>query len=471
MSSKVSKPWFIVLILTAPIVTGLVLGWFFSLDGTLGLYQWMPEFRIVFIAVGALGVSALLVALAARFVTRARRALRVIAVALAIFGILVPLALVGYFLRDSLEFSASTPPLLLITDGAGAHGVPNLALVFRTAQETQNTLYYGEGSLSENVTEARASREHVLPLQNLKPGAHYQWRLNDGTLCSFETPSNPAGDALYHFGVSGDAHFGAGMSTSQSGDPNVMRNILKYVTEPQNRFHSFFIVGDLVNMGSTNADWQGAIETLAPFACGVPLRSVLGNHDTLINGAPHYLAYFYPDGMETPLGTRLYYRIDSGRVHFIMLEMLWGVESFSAEQRAWFVKQMESIPSDDWTIVMLHSMVYSSGSVFNGYAWYDPVDMVQQVAPLLEKYKADLVISGHNHDIEFLQKNGVSYAVIGGFGGKLDPVASYKSPASVWYLPNQYGFMDVTVRPDTLELVFRDPNGNELKTFSIGKNQ
>ena len=178
---------------------------------------------------------------------------------------------------------------------------------------------------------------------------------------------------------------------------------------------------------------------------------------------------FYPDQMEAPTGTQRYYRIDSGRVHVIMLNLLWGVESFSAEQRAWFARQMASIPPDDWKIVMMHSMVYSSGNVFEGYAWHDPAAMVQKIAPLLEQYKVDLVVSGHNHHIEFLQKNGVSYAVVGGLGGKLDPEASAKSPASVWYLPNQHGFLDVTVRPTALELSFRDPGGSELKAFSISK--
>jgi len=120
---------------------------------------------------------------------------------------------------------------------------------------------------------------------------------------------------------------------------------------------------------------------------------------------------------------------------------------------------------------MMHSPVYSSGSMLGGKQYYDPVEMVQQVAPLLEKYKVDLVISGHSHHLEFLQKNGVSYAVVGGLGAPLDPVASFKSLASLWYLPQQHGFLDVTIHPATIELHFRDPNGNELKSFSIGKNQ
>ncbi len=471
MSSKTSLSWFLILILAAPIVTGLVLAWLFSCDGTLGLYQWEPEYRVIFIAVGALGLVAPLLALAARFLPRAHRALRILAIVFAILGIVVPVAASGSYLRDSLEFSATTPPMLLLADGTGAHGVPNLALVFRTAPETQNTLSYGEESLSEKIVEARATREHALALKDLKPNTRYQWRLNDGATCAFVTPAVQSNDILYHLGVGGDSHLGAGIAGSEAGDVNVIRSVLKFVTEPANRFNAFFVVGDLVNMGSTNGDWQNAMETLAPFTCGVPLRPLMGNHDAIINGTPHYLAYFYPEGMETPSGTRLYYRIDAGRVHFVTLKMLWGAETFSAEQRAWFAKQMESIPADDWTIVMMHSMAYSSGSVFSGLAWYDPPEMIQQVVPLFEKYQVDLVISGHNHHIEFLQKNGVSYAIVGGLGGKLDPEASYKSPASVWYLPKQYGFLDVTARADSLDLAFRDPNGNELRSFRIGKTR
>ena len=472
VNRPVSKTLFAILIVAAPVVTGLVMGWLFSLDGTLGLYQWMPEYRSIFIAVGVLGISAPLLTLVALVAHRARRLLGILAVVFALLGVLAPLALVGYFLPNSFKLAPSTPPLLLVTDGAGVNGVPNLALVFRTAQETQNTLYYGEEALSQQVAEPRAVREHLLPLKNLKPGTRYQWRLNDGATCTFATPAVQASsDPLYHLAVGGDSHFGDSLSASASGDPTIVPSIFKFVAEPLNQFNAFFVVGDSVNMGATLEDWQIALEKFAPFTCSVPLRPLMGNHDAIINGTPQYLAYFYPQGMATPIGTRDYYRIDAGRVHLILLKMLWGVESFSAEQRAWFVTQLEAIPADEWTVVLMHSMVYSSGSVVDGAAWYDPIEMVQQVAPLLEKYKVDLVISGHNHDLEFLQKNGVSYAVVGGLGGALDPVASHISPASVWYAPGQYGFLDVTILYDTIELSFRDPTGNELKSLSIGKNQ
>jgi len=466
MKKKLTK--FIILMVAAPVVTGLALGWLFSLDGTLGMSQSISQVQFLFIAVGVLGCLGPIFAL----VRRGSRILKVVAIVFATLGILVPLAIGGFFLRSTLAYAPTTPPLLLIMDGVGTNGIPNVAITFRTAQETRNTVYYGEESLNQQYEEPAAVTEHVLPLKNLKPGAHYVWKLNDEGSCSFETPSvQSPSSTLYHFGVGGDAHLSASLTPPNSGDSTVLSGVLNYVIQPANQFNTFFMLGDTVNMGSSFEDWQHALGIIAPFSCSVPLRPLMGNHDSYFNGAPQYMAYLYPAGMELQNGTRTYYRIDAGRVHFIMLKMLWGADSFSVEQRAWFIKQMESIPPDDWKIVMMHSMVYASGSVIDGHAYYDPADMVQQVAPLLEKYKVDLVISGHDHDLEFLQKNGVNYAVVGGLGAPLNEVATYNSPASVWYDPQQYGFLDVTVHPAAIELHFRDPQGNELKSFSIGKNQ
>ena len=465
MVKSASKTLFVILMLAAPVVTGMVLVWLFNLNGTLGMYQWIAPFQWLLIAVGVLGVSAPLFAL----MGRGRRVLRITSFVLAILGILVPLAIGGIYLKGSLQFATTTPPLLLIADGVGVNGVPNLALIFRTAQETRNTVSYGEGSLSQKITEPGAVKEHVLALKDLKAGTFYQWQLNDGAACAFTTPAVQASsDPLYHFGAGGDPHLSA---SPGAGDATILPAVLKYVTDPGNQFHTFFLLGDFTNMGSAFEDWQFAINLTAPFTCSVPLRPLMGNHDTFLNGAPQYMAYMYPQGMELQNGTRLHYRIDSGRVHIIMLEMTWGPERFTGEESAWFSKQMESIPPGDWKIVMEHAPVYASGSDMGGKQYYDPVEMVQQVAPLFEKYKVDLVVTGHAHHLEFLQKNGVSFAIVGGLGAPLDSAPSYNSPVSLWYLFQQHGFLDVTVHPTTIELHFRDPNGNELKSFSIAKNQ
>ncbi len=459
------------LVVAALAATGTVLWWVFSLDGTLGLYQWGPSYRPIFYLVGLLGLLPLLVAfgavLAHRVSRTAGRILAVLTVILALVGLVVPLGIAGYILQVSREMSAVTPPVLLVEDGVGAHGVPNLALVFRTEPASQNTLRYGMGDLSQQVTEPQPVHEHVLALRDLQPATRYQWQLNDGPVYSFWTPASaPASGPLYRLGASGDSHFGA----DTARQPQTAQSILSYVTRPEHQFHAFFLLGDITEMGMNNEEWILTLDTLAPFSYAVPVRPILGNHDGLINGVEHYFAYFYPAGLATPHGTQRYYRIDAGPVHVLALEMMWGIDTFSPQQRAWFIRQLESIPPTDWVIVMMHSMVYSSGAVSDGLPWYDPPDMIREVAPLLEKHRVDLVLSGHNHHLEFLQQNGVSYAVVGGLGGLPDPPATYRSPASLWYQSGTHGFADIAVYPDRLELRFRDATGAALRAFTISNN-
>ena len=103
------------------------------------------------------------------------------------------------------------------------------------------------------------------------------------------------------------------------------------------------------------------------------------------------------------------------------------------------------------------------------WSWYDDQDTISRLTPLFEKYDVDLVLSGHNHLNELLQKNGVTYAISGAFGGLPNPPRDYISPASVWYLAGQHAFLDVTVNDDAIDLVYRDPGYNGLKSFRINK--
>jgi len=158
-------------------------------------------------------------------------------------------------------------------------------------------------------------------------------------------------------------------------------------------------------------------------------------------------------------------------VHIITLSVPWSsAESFDEKQKQWLIKQLDSIPRDEWRIVMLHSMIYSSGDVEYGLPWYDPPDMVNNLAPILEKYKVNLVLSGHNHFMDYLEKKGVTYVVIGTFGGSLSPI-DHISSFSKWRQNRTHGFVDVLVYENKIDLVFRDANTEVLKVFLIEKKK
>ena len=54
-----------------------------------------------------------------------------------------------------------------------------------------------------------------------------------------------------------------------------------------------------------------------------------------------------------------------------------------------------ALRAGDWKIVMSHGFYYGSGSVQDGWQWYDNPETIKAVTPLFEKYGVNLVFSGH----------------------------------------------------------------------------
>jgi UDP-2,3-diacylglucosamine pyrophosphatase LpxH len=272
---------------------------------------------------------------------------------------------------------------------------------------------------------------------------------------------NTDGENL-HFAAGGDAQIGAGTNS-----PGKTLAMLDQISNPANKYDIFFFLGDLVEYGFKDSQWKEALKDFSSTASSVPARFVPGNHDTMFGGLSRYVAYCSPPSNETQSDSRLWYRVDVGRVHFLVLDVEWSAETFTKDQADWLETQLSSIPNEDWKIVMSHGFYYSSGTTSLGWNWYDNPETISALATLFEKYDVDMVFSGHNHYLEFLQHSGVSYVVSGGFGGKPDPPATYISPSSIWLQSGQSGFADVNINGNEATLNFRDPDSNILKSFTI----
>lgn len=104
------------------------------------------------------------------------------------------------------------------------------------------------------------------------------------------------------------------------------------------------------------------------------------------------------------------------------------------------------------------------------WCWYNNPETIGKLSPLFEKYCVDLVFSGHNRQLELLQRSEVTYIIIcGGLGGIPDPVRTYASSLSLWYSAGQYGFVTVNISGREANLVFRSPGYLPLKSFTISK--
>jgi len=439
--------------------------WAFIQHGTMGLFEVNGTFRIAFILLICYTVALPLLAVLDIYLGSRKPAGKIRLPSpyiwvLAIVAIILPSILMGWLAPQQSQRVGDKAAQLLMADGTGKYGVPNLAVTYWTIKPTQNTLKWGKGNIIDITKEDKPSQQHAFMLRDLEPGSTYRYSLNEATPVQFV--SMPGKGQPLHFAVGSDSHFGAGTARNDLTD-----KMLQQIADPVHDYRMFFFLGDLVEWGFDDAQWQRAIQALSTTTSAIPSRIVVGNHDTLFGGVNLYEEYMYPQPMELRTGSRLWQRIDVDNVHFLLLDLEWGTDSYTAEQAAWLEQQLSTIPDGDWRIVMDHSFYYASGGVWDLYPWYDDKGMIDKLTPLFEKYHVDLVFSGHNHMLELLQKNNVTYVICGAFGGLPDPERSYISPASIWYMGNQHAFMDVTVSQDTATLIFRDPDYQELKSFTV----
>jgi len=444
------------------------LGWAFAQHGTIGLYHVNGTYRMLFIILGVLALVLLgLGLLEWRLQSRKQKhSTHVLSTAVRILTVLeIAIFAFGFFYVGIIPgpLEAGQTPQLLIESGSGANGVPNLAVVFRTPQPTSNSFIWGSDASAATVKEAKPSREHIFSLTDLQPDTRYWYQINLGTKQYFNAP--PAAGEPLHFAITSDAHFGAGDSQN-----NLTAEMLQQIANPANHYNLLFSMGDLVEFGFKDSQWQQALQAMSVATENIPTKYAVGNHDTLLGGLEKWETYCDPGGMPLQNGTQLYQRFDVGNVHFLVIDLEWSAEDFNAAQSAWLQQQLASIPKDDWKIVIGHGFYYASGSVVADWNWYEDPGTICKLTPIFEKYGVDMVFSGHDPQMELLQKDGTSYVIAGTFGGALDPQRTYTSPESLWYCSTNFGFADVTITGNTANLVFRAPDGGAIKSFVIPKN-
>ncbi|MCL2140170.1 MAG: metallophosphoesterase [Dehalococcoidia bacterium] len=454
-----------ILAILAAICITIFIIWAFSLHGTGGLFHVNGLFRLLFQILGCFGIALAIMGTGyLLFYSRLKRsAINILAALLitcSVPGLLVP---TFAYLYTSGSFSGGigdTSPQLLISDKCGCYGIPDLALTFNSAQASYNTLVWGTAENLVTIREDKALRQHIFIMSDLEPLTNYSYRVNDGIVYNFTTPS----DTSLRIAIGSDAHFGAGDNRM-----DLTTAMLQIIAEPNNKFDYMFMLGDLIEYGFNANQWAEAFNTVSLTSSSIPIRYALGNHDSIFAGLNNYKNFASPKEINTVSGSQLWYRIDIGSIHFLFLDIEWSAESYTAAQAAWLESQLQEIPRNDWKIVLGHGYYFSSGATQTCRDWFDNLETITPLTPLFEKYGVDLVFSGHNHHMELLQNNGVTYVICGAFGGAHDHIRTYTSPTSLWYQQAQYGFVDVNIDSHQCSLFFRDSDNLILNTITIWK--
>ncbi len=140
------------------------------------------------------------------------------------------------------------------------------------------------------------------------------------------------------------------------------------------------------------------------------------------------------------------------------------IDEINSQNPDWQLVWIDSVLSNStakWKIVVGHHPVYTGGEHGNSK------DLIEKLEPLLEKYKVDMYLAGHDHDMQYLKKEGssVNYFVSGA-GSKLretGPMEYTKFCKSI------NGFLGVSVSGENIKASFVDYTGNDLYDVEITK--
>lgn len=292
---------------------------------------------------------------------------------------------------------------------------------------------YGLDNLNPVKTEANSP---VAPAdQNLKSGDAIQ------TTAQVRERRNPREAAVADLVHSWAPHF-----VLTTGDNNYPKGEAATIDENIGKYYSSFIGNYRGNFGN------GAAENR--------FFPVLGNHDW---DASQVRCQAYIDYFSLP-GNERYYDFVQGPVHFFMLDTD-GREpdgnKIDSKQYQWFVRAIQS-SATPFQVVVAHHPPYSSGDhggVF-GMDWH------------FAQLGVDLVLNGHDHNYERIEKNDVVYAINGAGGANLREFKYLVSGSKVRY-KQKHGAMLIEASRDqrsaSLQASFVNIDGKLIDLFTINR--
>jgi hypothetical protein len=228
---------------------------------------------------------------------------------------------------------------------------------------------------------------HTAIFEGLSPKTKYVYRVGDGTNYSewlhFKTASHDAEPFSF-------IYFGDAQNDIRSMWSRVIREA--YGDAPRSAF--MLHAGDLINNANSDAEWGEWFQAGGFIHRMVPCIASPGNHEyaNLPMGARgrelsrHWRPTFaFPQNGPRGLEETVYY-IDYQGTRIISLNSNVQLR----EQVEWLETVLGNNPCN-WTILTFHHPVYSTGK------GRDNVELRETWQPVFDKYRVDLVLTGHDH--------------------------------------------------------------------------
>ncbi len=280
---------------------------------------------------------------------------------------------------------------------------------------------------------------HVVTLRGLEPGTRYYYEASstDGYVQPGTFRTAPAEGGPLHFVFHGDLQGGIDEPGAQGVADQIAAEDPPFVVS----------LGDMAEEAFSDSGFE-TWETFFRICSNELARAIfmptMGNHDAAPGSDVTRGLFQRLFSLPEPSLGNGFYSFAVGNVRFIFL----NTEIEAVSQGEWLARELQAAANDPatvWTIAMAHRPPYSYGERA-GEDYYKT-----NWSPLLTKYEADFLVSGHSHNYQrMVPIRGVNYLVAGGGGGRL--YESAQGEAAQAYATTCYHHVSVRITNDVLQL-------------------
>ncbi|MFO0749017.1 MAG: metallophosphoesterase [Myxococcota bacterium] len=312
----------------------------------------------------------------------------------------------------------------------------------------------GEASLQRSAPIVRTTisprnEVHEVVLGPLEPGRAYRYHVEVGPWQSQEWIIRGPSDAE-PLKIAWTADNQIGWQTFRGMLPAIAASKPDFIV----------LAGDIVQHGEMLREWQTewfSTLAVADFGQTTPVYFARGNHD-----GEHALSYAFT----TLPGNEAWYAFTRANVRFIVLDTE-AENGVVPEQLAWLEAELASPASKDadFRVVSFHKTPFSN-RWSNAKSTYDGEDWVRDNwVPEFKRLGVDLVVAGHTHAYQRIDKDGVRYVTVGGAGGRIDTYRTGHWPLDKDILVHHWAMMEIGDR--RIHWVARDEGGKVIDEFTL----
>ena len=294
----------------------------------------------------------------------------------------------------------------------------SIVIRWRTNIATNTVVNYGttSTSLTKSYFDSNLTTEHIATLTGLTTNTLYYYSIGTSTQILQGNASNyfktmpTAGTITQKIRILAMGDMG-----NNSANQTAVRDA--WLTfNGSNYTNAWILLGDNAYSSGTDAEYQSNFYNI--YQGNLTKNHVLwpapGNHDyanSSARQADHAIPYF--DMFTLPStgqaggvasNTEAFYSYNYGNVHFVALDSYrWETGSTRlydtlGSQAVWLKRDLAA-NRQPWVIVYFHHPPYTKGS-HDSDIEPELISMRQNIVPILEQYKVDLVLNGHSHSYE-----------------------------------------------------------------------